>query len=234
MGYRGVPCIGLENWVYDCRDINGLLNHPITSAEDTEYCQKHYTALVGEPGDRLSQHTVSCVVKDKQCVPGVVAPPGSTAEDDTCKIQKPPFRLQSTNHHDPNAPTKCEDLSLEACPFFLGTGDSADMNCIVDYPRDPNTGRPLAGYSRQCRNADPATEPRWVYDDDIRAAYHYNSDTCSAFGTVGTTDSCLELCDFKNRGNAKTIFQYKCELPTVWPLPPIHLGDAKYCSCDEL
>ena len=222
MGYRGVPCIGLENWVYDCRDINGLLNHPITSAEDTEYCQKHYTALVGEPGDRLSQHTVSCVVKDKQCVPGVVAPPGSTAEDDTCKIQKPPFRLQSTNHHDPNAPTKCEDLSLEACPFFLGTGDSADMNCIVDYPRDPNTGRPLPGKPKICRNPKPGKEPHWTRPTML-ASLSYAKNTCDAKGFWGTHDNCQEICDIPdNEGIGTEIYSYDCLI-----------GDGKYCMCDR-
>jgi hypothetical protein len=206
------PCGELEDWIYDCRDINELLGtNNITDEIDIEICEKHYTALQGKKGDKLSKDPVYCTVQNGQCVPS----------RDKCGLSKAPFEPQTSIFADPNGPQKCSDLPIEACPYFWGTGASANRNCIVDYQRLPS-GERIGGVPKICRNADPHTEPIWERPSAMHAALSYKANTCDMKGTWGTTKDCQEICGIEDgKGIGTEIYSYDCDI-----------GEGKYCMCD--
>jgi hypothetical protein len=204
------PCGALDNWIYDCREINDDIGRLETQA-DIDYCQNHYTAVRGRRGSKISEDTVFCEAQNGQCMPG----------PDVCNLSRPPFELQTSIFNDPNGPKKCEDLPIGSCPFFSGTGESSRRNCIVDFPRLPS-GESIGGVPKICRNADLDTEPRWSVGRAM-AALNYRKNTCDAKGFWGTHDDCQEICDLDdNEGIGIDLYNYDCTI-----------GSGKYCMCDS-
>ena len=204
------PCGALENWIYDCREINDMIG-PLETQEDIDLCEKHYTAVRGPRDSELSKDPVFCVAQNGQCLPG----------PDVCGLSNPPFEPQTFVFGDANGPRKCSDLPIEACPYFWGTDDAVNYNCIVDFPRLPS-GEKIAGLPKICRNPKPGKEPHWSRPTML-AALSYKSNTCDAKGLWGTHDDCQEICDIPdNEGIGTEIYSYDCVI-----------GDGKYCMCDR-
>ena len=78
------PCGALENWIYDCREINDMIG-PLETEEDIDLCQKHYTAVRGPRDSELSKDPVFCEAQNGQCLPG----------PDVCGLTHPPFEPQT-------------------------------------------------------------------------------------------------------------------------------------------
>ena len=113
-------------------------------------------------------------------------------------------------------------MSLEACPYFWGTGASANRNCIVDYQRTKSGDR-IAGIPKKCRNAVPHYEPMWDRPSSMRTAITFKDNTCDVKGFWGTDKYCQEICDMDdNEGIGTQIYSYDCVR-----------GDGKYCICDR-